>query len=1630
MSPTKPAGPKRDRTRVLPPWTRLGDRRGKGRNVSPIVTVFGAGIAGLSAAHELIERGFSVQVVEPKTSPDEEFSVEVGGMASNQFGRVKENPLILHGPEPIDEDERDEFRQTIERVLLYRTPRMHQVQPRFPIPWRIRFARKAPSDTSTPTPPAGVVQDSGGTVAPVATAKALDLDLADEWGARNGIKLVTVWETIKQAYRTYQEDFVPADDVGRWWHEEKLPQPWKCREVLYVEIRGHTDGDADEATNRRLSEQWAKEVLNHLISLNSQGAPEERIKYPEYHFRCVGVGSAEPIGDQRDEGCRRRSNRVEFRIVEQLVPGEHGYRFFPAFYRHLFDTMRRTPILDAHDRETGQTAFERLVPTRDVGIALQDGRGPASLETRRVRSLEELRRHSELFFKRLGATYRDVARFQTRLLKFMTSSPERRRREYEDQDWWTFLGGDAERGYSKKMEQYLVQAPQALVAMNAEETDARSQGDIVSQLQLSYMEDRFDLTLNGPTTSVWLREWKRYLKRQGVRFFVGGLGKLRWDGDELVPLTTLRSGWLEPRRGYTPAIARDTAQPEYAKPPEGEATDRSAAAPVVHPARTTVEIEVMGQDDGDYTVDVAGRAYSFTSRGQARTAIARELARRVNHDEAVTAKERGTRIVITEANEVKLHPNEGSDNVVFDDSEVAGSWQKVRTIDIPQAAKPVRAEVIERVEQKANAARTLLEAIDKAADVWENVLELALDALGEANPDFKALHTALEKRTEARLNAAERRTLADAIVNETKSQKKDGASPSTLKGRMVGRRGEHPAFANFGLGDDEEWVSAGRHRAENEDFDKLLSRFEKYRRPRREIVPRIKLYDEGGRKYIEVTPPTWVDDVNVEEGPKPLDFDPLFPYYFRSRNQEPRTPVLWISVRDSHDNLRILGEPMPEDPAHDYLSHDERRSTFRPDFYVLALPIEEVSRLVWSAEVERPGHLDGCLAEVLEFDKRSQRRTPDGELIRVVRDPHGRPPQRYPLRDFSGIQYYFHNHVRIGKGHIYFPEAEWGLSSISQLAYWRERMSSSGAFMGQLSVDIGNFYAPAPSRIGGRFRRSAWHSTREEIVAEVWHQVRQGLESQQAGIVADPDYVHLDEGLKFDHSLGRTFRDEVVIAVDGGKRGDYTLWINGFPFTTQTNTDANIATTLTDAINQSPSGVLSARSEREDRWIDLRPSAIVHRADEDAAEMVKSASEEQLDQLQAEERLNPAVPGGRPAIKKGIYRRRRELHTKQVVDDGRVLLRIRSEVPAGAAFIQVTGADPGSYEIKIAGQSYRAAQNHAVTPDLEKAVSKGIRDNLFTQLVYEPQAAVLARPKGDTGLVLVAKMGETLPKIEVRNDHQNLSLTFGPTLHVRAEQCNGGLSFANPETATIGHNQSPFLINVPAQWRYRPGVRPPGRAPVDETETGLDPDMPVRYRVSNRRWVAAGTYMATTTRLTTMEAANESARHAVNAILRQLVSGPGADYSAGGKMFADWAEIWDPERNELDDLEPLRRLDQKLVDEGLPHVLDILRVIEAVDALPMHGQASHDPSANLLHLLQHAAEAVDRDWGFSRETLYGLVGQAAERMHDSLDPLGIFREGLKNRPGNILERLQHFVQGLTKDPLRKPGNGEGTPPER
>jgi hypothetical protein len=135
------------------------------------------------------------------------------------------------------------------------------------------------------------------------------------------------------------------------------------------------------------------------------------------------------------------------------------------------------------------------------------------------------------------------------------------------------------------------------------------------------------------------------------------------------------------------------------------------------------------------------------------------------------------------------------------------------------------------------------------------------------------------------------------------------------------------------------------------------------------------------------------------------------------------------------------------------------------------------------------------------------------------------------------------------------------------------------------------------------------------------------------------------------------------------------------------------------------------------------------------------------------------------------------------------------------------------------------------------------------------------------------------------------------------------------------HNQTPLIINRAGEFRRRPGE-------------------PEKYRLHDGRLVFAGICMQTYTRLTTMESANESARHAVNAILK-----------AEG-FEGDPCMVVDPEDHEFQDLRWLVELDRRLWKLGLPHVLDILGTERAMALL-------YDPSE-----LQRAIKQVAGSLGW------------------------------------------------------------------
>jgi hypothetical protein len=121
------------------------------------------------------------------------------------------------------------------------------------------------------------------------------------------------------------------------------------------------------------------------------------------------------------------------------------------------------------------------------------------------------------------------------------------------------------------------------------------------------------------------------------------------------------------------------------------------------------------------------------------------------------------------------------------------------------------------------------------------------------------------------------------------------------------------------------------------------------------------------------------------------------------------------------------------------------------------------------------------------------------------------------------------------------------------------------------------------------------------------------------------------------------------------------------------------------------------------------------------------------------------------------------------------------------------------------------------------------------------------------------------------------------------------------------------------------------------------------YDVYFGRLVFAGNHMKTFTRLSTMESANESARHAVNGIL-SLFAKAGMTVSHDDLGSGQFVRVFDLEDDEVDDFLFLKQLDCELHKLGLDHLVNILQISEVATAL-LPGGGANDPIGNILSAL-------------------------------------------------------------------------------
>ena len=115
------------------------------------------------------------------------------------------------------------------------------------------------------------------------------------------------------------------------------------------------------------------------------------------------------------------------------LPGEHGFRFFPGFYKHIPDTMSRIPFPDGGaPGRVNQNLVQCL-----AGQILQKGKPPTTFPVRFPQSWAEFRQRLQDLRNRgpLGFNPGELRYFVGRMLRIAVSCQERRLAEYENRSF-------------------------------------------------------------------------------------------------------------------------------------------------------------------------------------------------------------------------------------------------------------------------------------------------------------------------------------------------------------------------------------------------------------------------------------------------------------------------------------------------------------------------------------------------------------------------------------------------------------------------------------------------------------------------------------------------------------------------------------------------------------------------------------------------------------------------------------------------------------------------------------------------------------------------------------------------------------------------------------------------------------------------------------------------------------------------------------------------------------------------------------------------------------------------------------------------------------------------------------------
>lgn len=235
-----------------------------------------------------------------------------------------------------------------------------------------------------------------------------------------------------------------------------------------------------------------------------------------------------------------------------------GFRQIPRHYRHVRDVLSAIPIDSGHQDGVGRTVLDslRTVPANVLGDQLR----PFLLPEGTSAGIGE---GSGAAANGMPSR-KDLLVYSCRLLRYMSTSSERRRAECEHISFAEYVRGHNSREsgvpltYEERFLKALDRMPRGLAIIDPAHTDARTALNLVEQIVFDLVSAPSGVdVLGGPTDESWFLPWQRHLVRLGVTFHQATLEKVVLEQNR-VRLHFTRRG-----RAWRGSVARVVSDADY-----------------------------------------------------------------------------------------------------------------------------------------------------------------------------------------------------------------------------------------------------------------------------------------------------------------------------------------------------------------------------------------------------------------------------------------------------------------------------------------------------------------------------------------------------------------------------------------------------------------------------------------------------------------------------------------------------------------------------------------------------------------------------------------------------------------------------------------------------------------------------------------------------------------------------------------------------------------------------------------------------------------------------------------------------------------------------------------------------------